>query len=361
MLNARQTADIVEINWHFTMIKQDCIVIGGGIVGMTTARELAMRGLSVSIFDKGRLGMESSWAAGGILSSMRPWLENAESSALSNKGKAYYADFVAELKQQTGIDTEYYQSGLLLINAADITQLRLWSEKNQILTVENYADYPSNMSLPSTSIFLPEIAQVRTPTLLKALHVSLLKLGVSIFENTPITGLEIDDNRCISAKTGEDKHYANSFIISAGPWSGKILGAGNKKVQLKPVLGQMLCVKFPKPPFVPIVLDGEHYFIPRKDGHTLIGSTMEEVGFSKNLTNTAKNMLMQWACTLYPDIAKTQFIKHWAGLRPATDNGKPYLGRLEAYENIYMNAGHFRKGILQAPICAREIAGMVCS
>jgi len=319
---------------------------------MTMARELAIRGLSVTLFDKGKLGRESSWAAGGILSSMRPWSEDPYSSELSNLGKECYAEFVDELQQQTGIDSEYYQSGLLMINAMDVEQLKQWADENQVLIAENYEDYPSNMRIPATSIFLPEIAQVRVSRLLKALHASLIQLGVTIFENTEITGLEINNARCTSVMTRSKKYYADSFI--------EILGSVNEDIKIKPVMGEMLCVKFPRQQLETMVLDGGHYFIPRRDGHVLIGSTMEDVGFKKETTPSARNELMEWACALWPDIVDAEFVKHWSGLRPATDNGKPYLGKLEECENIFINAGHFRKGIIQAPICARNIADMVC-
>ncbi len=341
-------------------LKPDCLVIGGGVIGMFTARELALRGLSVSLFDKGLLGMESSWAAGGILSSMRIWSEHPFSAELSNEGKACYADLVEELKEQTGIDAEYYRSGLLMINESDVEHTRQWAGKKQVSYYDNHEDYPKNMHIPAYSIFLPEIAQLRVPRLLKALHASLIKLGVSIFENTAITGMDIKEGICKSIQAGSETYYADSFIISAGAWSEQVLGINNEQVAIKPVLGQMLCVKFDEQRLETMVLDGGHYFIPRKDGHVLIGSTMEDVGFTKETSQSARNNLMEWARALWPDVAKAEFIKHWSGLRPATDNGKPYLGKLKDHENVYINAGHFRKGILQAPVCARKIAEMLC-
>lgn len=327
---------------------------------MTTARELAMRGLTVSLFDKGQLGMESSWAAGGILSPMRPWLEHPDSAKLSSEGKACYEDYVEGLKEQTGIDPEFYRSGMLMINSSDVEHTRQWAGRNKVLIDEDYKEYPPNMHIPGKSIFLPEIAQVRVSRLLKALRASLLELGVTIFEDTEISRLEINNGRCKSVTTGSKKYNVDSFIISAGAWSERILGTNNSEIKIKPVMGQMLCVKFPSQELETMVLDGGHYFIPRKDGHVLIGSTMEDVGFARNTTQDARNDLMDWACTLWPGIADAKFVKHWSGLRPATDNGKPYLGKLKDHENVYINAGHFRKGILQAPICARNIADMVC-
>ncbi len=343
------------------MHKKDCIIVGGGIVGMATARELAMRGLAVSLFDKGRLGKQASFAAGGILSSMRPWFEHSDSAKLSSEGKACYEDYTKALKDETGVDPEFYRSGLLMIDEADLGHAKTWADKTKFSYSEHHKEYPVHMRIPDKSIFFPEIAQIRVSRLLKALRASLVKLDVSIFEDTAITGLELNKGRCDAIITGNGKHCASLFIISAGAWSEKISRPINDDIKIKPVLGQMLCVKFPKQQLKSMILDGAHYFIPRKDGHVLIGSTMEDVGFSKDITQSARNDLMDWAFALWPDISAAKFIKQWAGLRPATGNGIPYLSKFEGYENIYINAGHFRKGILQAPVCARKIADMIFS
>jgi glycine oxidase len=160
-------------------------------------------------------------------------------------------------------------------------------------------------------------------------------------------------------QVGTDSYYADTFIITAGAWSKQLLGANCDHITIKPVLGQMLCVKFSEQILETMVLDGGHYFIPRMDGHVLIGSTMEYVGFDKGTTETARKELMDWATALWPDINKAELVQHWSGLRPATENSKPYLEQLAGYDNIFINAGHFRKGILQAPVCARKTAELV--
>lgn len=341
------------------MFKKDCIVVGGGVIGMTTARELAMRGLSVTLFDKGEIGKEASIAAGGILSSMRPWSESPGSLVLSNQGKSCYAEFVNELQQQTGIDAEYYQSGLLMINQGNVDQTRQWATQNQITFSENTKNYPAGMEIPAQSVFLPDIAQVRVPYLLKALVASLRQLKVTILENSPITALGSIGGECEFVIVGQEKVYADNIIVTAGAWSEQALGVNNADIKIKPVLGQMLCVKFAKQALGSMVLDGAYYLIPRLDGHVLIGSTIEDVGFNQATTPAARDNLMNWASSLWPEIAEAKFVSHWSGLRPATENGEPYIGKLSTYENVYINAGHFRKGILQAPASARKIADMI--
>lgn len=335
--------------------------MGGGIIGMTTARELAQRGLTVGLVDSGVLGQEASGAAGGILSSMRPWSENPDSKKLSMQGMELYEKYTEELIDQTDIDPEYYRSGLLMINEMDVSHSKRWVNDNHVSFSSSYHDYPFGMCIPETSLFLPDIAQIRVPRLLKALQASLDEFKVALYQNTKITELEISNGSCKALKSETEDFYADTFIITAGAWSQQLTGMDAEHISIKPVFGQMLCVKFPKQVLNTMVLDGAHYLIPRMDGHVLIGSTMEHTGFEKKMTKTARRKLMGWATNLWPDIKDAEFVKQWSGLRPATDNGKPYLGRLETYDNVFINAGHFRKGILQAPACARKIADMVCS
>jgi glycine oxidase len=342
------------------METKDCIVVGGGIIGMTTARELAMKGLSVSLFDSGYLAQEASWAAGGILSSMRPWSENPVSAELSNLGKTCYQRFVTELREQTDIDPEYYRSGLLMINESDVEKSRIWASNNHVAHSDSYHGYPDDMRIPNNSIFLPDIAQVRVPRLLKALRASLKKLNVTINENRPVTGLEINSGSCKSVQVGTEKYFADKFVITAGTWSVQLLAAQYEHIKIMPVLGQMLCVKLTEQVLDTMILDGSHYLIPRNDGHILIGSTMEYVGFDKKTTDTARKELMDWASSLWPDIQNAKLVQHWSGLRPSTENNKPYLEQLLDHDNVYINAGHFRKGILQAPVCAKKITEMIC-
>ncbi len=326
---------------------------------MTTARALAMKGYSVALFDSGKLAQEASRAAGGILSSMRPWSENPISAKLSSSGKACYEDFVFELKQETNIDAEYYRSGLLMINESDVTQSRVWANENQVVYTNTYDDYPIGMSIPDDVFFMPHIAQVRVPFLLRALQASLVKYNVDIYENSAVERFNMKAGRCESIQIGQKNYTAESFIITAGAWTQELLGINAGDININPVLGQMLCVKFSEQPLRTMILDGAHYLIPRLDGHVLIGSTMEYVGYDKRTTLAAREELMAWASKLWPEIEKAAFVTHWSGLRPATENSKPYIGAVQGLDNVYVNAGHFRKGILQSPVCAKKIADMI--
>ena len=341
------------------MNKTDYIVIGGGIIGMSTARELAVRGASVALFDRGELGMESSWAAGGIISPMRPWAESCESVLLSEYSKKLYPNYVEELKQETGVDSEYIKSGLVIIDEEHAAKTRQWAADKKIKTIDNIGQNSSDIKLPDYSVLLPEIAQVRPPKLLKALRKSLEKLSVSIFENTEITGLEINSNVVQSVEFDGGNAMADAIIITAGAWSNSILKNINAEIDIKPIHGQILCVKPDEQITGQMILDGPHYFIPRKDGHLLIGSTMEDIGFINQTTKEGRQDLLDWAYSMEPSLKKAIPVSHWSGLRPSTKIGKPIIGQVPNFKNIYLNTGHFRKGILQAPASARLIADSI--
>jgi glycine oxidase len=337
----------------------DYIVVGGGIIGMMTARELDMQGARVAIFERKTLGMESSWAAGGILSSMRPWAESFDSMVLSEHGKALYPYYLELLKQETEIDSEYIQSGLIIIDEAHSSKIKNWASNGNIALIEDEKNISCGISLPKHSVLLPDIAQLRPPRLLKALSKSLKQSSVSIYENTKITNLVTKNNRFQFVEFTGGKVSADAVIITAGVWSQSLVSNLSKDISMKPIRGQMLCVKADEIIIDKMILDGAYYLIPRKDGHILIGSTMEDVGFNNETTKSARQELLDWAYSISPVFSKAKPVSHWSGLRPQSITGKPFIGKMPSFKNIYINAGHFRKGILQAPASAKLIVDCV--
>jgi glycine oxidase len=334
------------------MSKFDYIVIGGGIIGMMTALELNKQGAKVAIFDRKGLGMESSWAAGGILSPMRPWAEQPVSTELSEQGKLLYPEYVELLKQQTGIDSEYIRSGLVAIDKNHVTKIKNWA-LSQNINVEDIKNNSFGVNLPEQSVLLPDICQLRPSRLLKALHASLKQTSVSIYEYTKITDIVLKNNLFEYVSFDGGKVAAGAVIIAAGAWSKLVLENINNDIDIKPIRGQIICIKPDEKKSGPMVLDGAHYLIPRQDGHMLIGSTTEDVGFVNQTTESAREELLEWAYSISPSLRNAKFIKHWSGLRPSTVDGKPIIGQMPDIKNIYLNTGHFRKGILQAPASAK--------
>ncbi len=338
------------------MSATDYIIVGGGIIGMMTARELAIQGAKVALFDRAELGKEASWAAGGILSPMRPWAEHPDSAELSERGKQLYPEYIESLKQETGIDSEYIRSGLIIIDAEHAAKTKKWVSNNKVKLEEVTQNQFSNINIPEHAILLPEITQLNPSCLLKALHESLKQLNVSIYEHTEITNIIAKNNQFDYIEFNNRKEHAEAVIITAGAWSQLVLGDISEAVNIKPIRGQIIYVKPEKQITDKIILDAGHYFMSRQNGHVLIGSTMEDVGFVNETTKIARQELLAWACSISSEFSRAQFVRHWSGLRPLSDVGKPFIGPFSKVKNLYLNTGHFRKGILQAPASAKLLA-----
>jgi len=335
-------------------MKYDFIVVGGGVVGMSTARELAKAKLKVALIDKGELGQESSWAAGGILSSMRPWAESHASMMLSEKARQDFPDFVDELLSATGIDSEYRCNGLVMYGETDVVNTRDWANENKIIVEDIPADLNNELHLKNDALFLPKIAQIRPPYLIKALKQDLINRDVTILENSEVKAVTFSDNKFDAVKTDTNSLSAEGVIIASGAWSSHLCQYSgiNLSEMIKPICGQMLCLQFDSKLPKPIILDGPHYLISRSDGHLLIGSSMEDTGFQKDTNNETKEALLNWARSIWQDIDDGKLVKHWAGLRPSNSAGRPFIGKIKGLEGVYINSGHFRKGILQSPSSA---------
>ncbi len=340
----------------------DCLILGGGVIGLSTARELARCGLQVAVVDAGRDTGQASWAAGGILSSMRPWAEAAESRHWSDAGKRLYPTFAAELREETGIDPEYWPCGLLILDAEDAASSREWATQGGALRCLSgeRSGLPTDVPLPEHAVLLPEIAQIRPPRLLAALRASLRRHGLKTIPAT-VHRLRITAGRCTGVDSDQGELQAETYVLCTGAWSSKLLENLAPAIRIQPVRGQMLCLQLPTLPCERILLEKEHYLIPRRDGHVLIGSTMEQAGFDPSTTREAHETLLAWGNAHCPALGQARLVRHWAGLRPGSDHGKPWCGPVPGIRNLHVNCGHFRKGILQAPACAQYIAEQLCT
>jgi glycine oxidase len=189
--------------------------------------------------------------------------------------------------------------------------------------------------------------------------------GFSLITQAAVTGfitsgLSISGVRVKTAGEAEVVHlHGGAIVITAGAWSQQLLEKLSLQTAIQPVKGQMLLYKFPKPPIESIILNQGKYLIPRQDGHLLVGSTLEYAGFDKTSTSTARQALSHSAVAMLPALEKMEFVGQWAGLRPGSAGGVPYIGRLEPYSNFYINAGQFRNGLVLAPASARLTTDIV--
>lgn len=317
----------------------DCIVIGGGVAGLASAEALLGRGHGVTVLEQGVCGHESSWAGGGILSPLCPWDYSDAVTALTGRGAALFPAWAAELYRATGIDPEFETSGMLVLPPFDLQAAEAWCKAHGT-RLEPAAE---------GALFLPDVAQVRNPRLMRALQSRVAALGGRILERCAVQEIVAEGGRVRKLLTDCGDCEGDVFIVAAGAWSKRVLGRHALQLEIEPVRGQMLLYKFDVPPIPHIILQEDLYLIPRRDGHLLAGSTLEYTGFDKSTTEAARADLSRRAEAILPALRGMAPVRHWAGLRPGSPGNIPAIGRHPALENLYINSGHFRYGVTMAP------------
>ena len=339
-----------------TLARHICI-IGGGVIGCATALALADAGERVTLIERGGLGAEASWAGAGLLSLLLPWQYREEVARLAQWSRALYPEWIAAL---SGIDPEYRRCGMLVLPPYDLVQAQNWAAANG----ETFAEISARSLDPqlifdTTALWMPRVAQVRNPRLLQALHQTLLQHGVKIFEQTEVTDWHVPSTRLNSVTTTQGVKIADVFVVAAGAWSGELLRELGADIPIKPVRGQIVLLKSDPGRLKQVVYQDGLYIIPRDDGHILIGSTLEDVGFDTGVTEVARINLIGRASELLPFLKQTPVVAHWSGLRPGSPDNIPIMARHPSIENLYLNSGHFRYGVTMAPASAQFMANLI--
>jgi glycine oxidase len=342
----------------------DVLIVGGGIIGLLTARELALAGLEVTVLERAEIGRESSWAGGGILSPLRPWAASEAVNALCRWSQQAYPDLAGELFANTEVDPEWVRSGLVFAACAELELALPWCEEQgvtcRVLTPAETAERePMLARVDAHSLWLPEIAQIRNPRLIRALRLDLDKLGVNLMEHQTVRVLERDPAGIRRILTREEAMTAGVYVIAAGAWSGVIARNVASTLNVAPVKGQMLVFRAEPGLLNSIVLKDGRYLIPRRDGRILVGSTVEHTDYEKDVTEQARAQLAEFAYGIVPELRKWPIEKHWAGLRPGSPEGIPRIARHPEISNLYFNCGHYRNGFVMAPASARLLADLI--
>lgn len=340
------------------------LIIGGGISGLLTARALRLAGKTVRIIDQSQLGRESSWAGGGILLPIYPWRQSPAISQLVIPSLTSYPRLNDELLTATGIDPEWTPCGMLISKNPDVATALTWCHDNGVACLTpSPAMLSSFNSQFDNPLWLPSIAQARNPRLLQSLTAFLRQQEVEIIENAQIEAIEMQ-NRCIGRIRIDQRSIAcDQVVLCAGAWSNlflqRWLPETALRLEIKPVRGQMILFDARPDTLSHMILDGDQYLIPRRDGKILAGSTVEEAGFEKITTRVAGDQLHRFASQLLPELKKYSVCQHWAGLRPATPRGVPYIGMHPEVDNLAINAGHFRNGLVMGPASAQLVTDIL--
>ena len=345
----------------------DVIIIGAGVIGCAIAYNLGKAGVKTLVIDKADgVGREASWAGAGVLTShastREPYPELCRASL------ALYPSLADELKASTQIDIEFLRSGTLslffdeqdkdgLIGLAERRIDRGFSA--EVLTPEQVWEIEPAVSKSVVGgVRFPEDAQVRNPKLVRALAKGAVLSGARFLLGNPIDGFVREKGRISGVKVNGEIFHGDTIVIAAGCWSGALAKELGVHLPIQPSRGQIVLVDT-----IPLVLrhtiDGLGvYVVPRSDGKILIGATVEFVGYDKRTTLEGIQQMIEAGTTLIPELAGMSFAKAWAGLRPHITNG-PCLGRLPGLENVIIASGHFKNGILLAPITGVLISELI--
>ncbi|ESQ98509.1 D-amino acid oxidase [Stutzerimonas chloritidismutans AW-1] len=346
-------------------MNQEVIVVGGGVIGLLCAYRLAQAGKSVSLLESGAVGSEASWAGGGIVSPLYPWRYSPAVTALAHWSQDFYPQLSERLLAETGVDPELHVTGLYWLDLHDEAEALSWAERygRPLASVPMEAVHHAVPSLGEgyeRAVYMSGVANVRNPRLLRALREALRLLpNVNVIEQCPVQGFLRDGARIVGVQTAQGEMLADQVVLAAGAWSGKLLATLGLDMPVKPMKGQMILFKCAEAFLPSMVLAKRRYAIPRRDGHILIGSTLEDVGFDKTPTEDALESLRATAIELLPALAGAQVVRHWAGLRPGSPDGVPYIGPVSGFEGLWLNCGHFRNGLVLAPASCQLLTDLM--
>lgn len=344
----------------------DVVCIGGGIVGLATAYELALQNVRVTVLDKGPLGGVASWAGAGIISP--PPSESACRTAF-DKLRRYSYDRMAELAEQlldeTGIDAGYRKSGALelardLQTEAELVECSMiWRRQgveHQPLSKDEISEKEPHLDKSVMSAFyLPQACQVRNPRMLKALQQACSQRNVQLLPRHPVRSILLDQPGNVQLELMDGSRMeARHVVVTAGAWSSRLLaGVG---FETFPVKGQIVTFQTQPDAIRSIVHLGKRYLVPRSDGLVLVGATEEPGLFDVEVTAEAAGDLRDFALNLFPVLKNCPSGPMWAGLRPAARPAGPVIGPLPADERVWIATGHFRQGLQFSPGTARLVA-----
>jgi glycine oxidase len=332
----------------------DVIIVGGGIIGLSLSIALRKRGMSVLVVERGEPGREASHAAGGMLVDC-PLETPAPLQALATDSARLYPELAHELEIESGMKVDLRDFGTILFPSAEHANRDLEFVSSHSLPAALDQIEPALNPGQGGALFLKE-RSVDPRALSAAAWKTAKNRGVDFSSGDSVTTVNLSDGQTSGVTTTKTSFFASKVVNCAGAWSGMI---GPHAIPTRPVKGQMLCLAMPSRDLLKhVIRTPDVYLIPRTDGRLLVGATVEEAGFDKRTVPATIQRLHHAALERVPKLADAKILEDWAGLRPGTPDGLPILGRTEV-PGYYVATGHFRDGILLAPITAQVMAQVI--
>jgi glycine oxidase len=347
----------------------EVVIVGGGVIGLSAAFELADRGLSVRVLEQGTPGQEASWAGAGMLPPGNPDRATGPEPLLRGHSHRLWPEWVARLTALTGLSPEFSRCGGVEVRphappAVLTDEIATWRQEGVAVEPLTEADLRSRFPQLAREIvaayYLPEWGQVRNPRLLKALIAACAAKGVMLSVGQPALGFDWHADRVVAVRTPTGSVAADWVVIAGGAWSGELMRQVGVEIPIEPVRGQIVLLEQRPLPFDYVVQCGARYLVPRADGRILIGATEEHAGFVKANTADGVQGLLAFATELVPALAAARFEHCWSGLRPHRAGGLPVIGPAPRAKNVIIAAGHFRAGLQLSPVTAVLVRQLVC-
>ena len=352
--------------------KRDVLVIGGGLIGCSIALRLAQAGLRVTVLERGEPGKEASSAAAGMLSPQGEIIEPREFFELCMASRKMYPSFVREVEELSRLKVDYRREGTLLVATTAREQYELEriirAQKRMALAIERltskaiHAKGPELSPTIGSGVFLPRDHWVDNEKLSAAVAAACKRSGVKIRSGCSVTRIiaknVLAEGVEVAFGSGApSKLTADQYVVAAGCWSAALAAPLGINLAMKPCRGQMMEFEALWP--LPLVVRaGHHYLVPRSGRRIVAGTTAEYAGFEKAVTGKGLRAILAGAVKILPEFKRFRFLRAWSGLRPDTADHLPILGRGEI-SNLVFATGHFRNGILLAPITAKIITDLI--
>jgi glycine oxidase len=349
--------------------RYDVIIVGGGVIGSSIAFQLSKRHYRVLIVEKGTIAQKASSAAAGMLGAQNELEKDRALFPIALKSRAMFPGLAEELKSLSNIDIELIQSGILRVAQTEQEVARLQSvaayQQNEGEEVEWLSEQQVKAKEPQISqsiiggLYMPNDGQVSPPLLTKALAQSAANLGAEILEFTEAIDFIHENGHISGVRTGIGSFYAEKVIVAGGSWSKQILEKLELSIDAYPVKGECFSVRIQKPIISSSIFSTGAYIVPKSGDRLIVGATERSHTFDESVQLKGLYQLMMNAIQIIPALKQAKWEKTWAGIRPQTRDGLPYLGEHPQMKGLFIATGHYRNGILLAPITGLFMADLL--